>query len=40
MGQPQNNNDKEAYEETMNILEFLKSWSDREDVRLIVEDEI
>lgn len=39
-GEPEDEVDKEAYEETLEILDFFKSWSDRNDVILIVEDEI
>lgn len=39
-GQPVRESDKEAYDETINILNFLKSYSKRDDVRLIISDEL
>jgi hypothetical protein len=39
LGDPIRRCDVEAKEETMNVLEFLKKYMDREDVHLIMKDE-
>ena len=40
LGEPKTKSDIEAYEESIDILNFFKLWYDRDDVRLIVCDEI
>jgi hypothetical protein len=39
LGKPLRNSDKEAYEETMEVLGFLQTWSNDESVYMIMEDE-
>lgn len=39
LGVPKRNSDIEACEETMSILNFLKHWTEKEDVIVIMEDE-
>lgn len=40
LGVPKRNSDIEAYNETMSILNFLKKWTKREDVLVVMEDEL
>jgi hypothetical protein len=39
LGEPLRNSDKEAHEETMEILSFLGTWTQKDDVIVIMEDE-
>jgi hypothetical protein len=39
LGEPFRSSDKEAYEETMEILNFLDTWTQMDDVIVIMEDE-
>ena len=39
LGEPLRTSDKEAYEETMRVLNFLDEWTQKEDVYVIMEDE-
>lgn len=40
LGEPLRTSDKEACEETMRVLTFLDKWTERDDVIVIMEDEI
>lgn len=40
LGVPKRNSDIEACDETMSVLNFLKQWTEREDVIVIMEDEL
>jgi hypothetical protein len=40
LGEPLRTSDKEACEETMRVLYFLDEWTQKEDVYVIMEDEI
>jgi hypothetical protein len=40
LGVPKRNSDIEACEETMSILNFLKKWTQQDDVIVIMEDEL
>lgn len=39
LGDPLRQSDKEAYEETMNVIDFLNKWTQQEDVIVIMDDE-
>lgn len=39
LGAPKRTSDKEAYEETMEVLEFLKDWASQPDTVIVFEDE-
>ena len=39
LGEPMRNSDKQACEETLHILNFLKKWTDKDDTIVILEDE-
>lgn len=40
LGEPLRTSDKEACEETMRVLNFLDEWTQKEDVFVIMEDEL
>ena len=39
LGDPLRTSDKEAYEETVKVIEFLEKWTEKDDVIVIMEDE-
>lgn len=39
LGEPLRTSDKEAYEETMKVIEFLDEWTEKDNVIVIMEDE-
>ena len=40
LGDPVRTSDKMALEETMEVLRFLKKWVERDDVRMVMQDEL